>query len=99
MVQLTLLLTALLSASSTALAAVAFKPSAGASWNIQLKNPPTPQQADNPAYAIWDMDMADTPKATIKAFKDKGKKVICYFSAGSESPLRRCPSHIFKQTR
>ena len=83
MVQLTLLFTALL--SSSAFAAVSFMPTAGAPWNIQLKTPPTPKQADNAAYHIWDMDMADTPKATITAFKNKGKKVICYFSAGSKS--------------
>lgn len=81
MVQLSLLFTALL--SSSAFAAVSFKPAAGDSWNIQLKTVPTPKQADNAAYRIWDMDMADTPEATITAFKNKGKKVICYFSAGS----------------
>lgn len=83
MVQLTLLFSALL--SSSAFAAVSFKPTAGNSWNIQLKTPPTVNQANDAAYQIWDMDMVDTPATTIKAFKDKGKKVICYFSAGSRS--------------
>lgn len=82
MVQLTLLLAGVL---STALAATTFRPAAGDSWNIQLATTPSIRQANNPAYRIWDMDMADTPASTIKAFKDKGKKVICYISAGSKS--------------
>ena len=81
MVQITFLLSALLSTYS--LAAVTFRPTAGDAWNIQLKSAPTPKQANDAAYHVWDMDAVDTPKSTIKAFKDKGKKVICYFSAGS----------------
>ena len=32
---------------------------------------------------VYDIDMFDTPAETIKTLHDKGKKVICYFSAGS----------------
>lgn len=96
MVQLTAFFTTAL-LSGGAYAAASWFPKAGATWNIQLKSSPTAKQADNAAYAIWDMDMADTPKATISAFKNKGKKVICYFSAGSElnhiSTLHREQSH------
>ena len=59
------------------------KPPVGASWNIELDEVPHPSQADNDKYHIWDYDMAEAPESTIKAFQDKGHKVICYFSAGS----------------
>ena len=83
------LATALL--SSAALTEAWFQPAKGATWNIQLENPPTAAQADNAAYQIWDMDAYDTAKETIQAFKNKGKKVICYFSAGSKFALTSLP--------
>lgn len=60
-----------------------FEPKAGATWNIELSKVPSVSQADDSSYAIWDFDMADAPKSTVQAFKDKGHDVICYFSAGT----------------
>ncbi|MGT2495094.1 endo alpha-1,4 polygalactosaminidase [Cupriavidus basilensis] len=32
---------------------------------------------------VFDIDLVDTPQATINALKAQGKRVVCYFSAGS----------------
>lgn len=60
-----------------------FKPTPGTTWNIELSVVPNASAADDPAYSVWDYDLFDAPNSTIKAFKSKGKSVICYFSAGS----------------
>lgn len=60
-----------------------FKPRPGTTWNIELINVPLVSAADNAAYSVWDYDLFDAPASTIAGFKSKGKKVICYFSAGS----------------
>lgn len=65
------------------------KPSAGATWNIELSHVPKPAQAADASYHIWDFDMAEAPKSTIEAFHSKGHPVICYFSAGSWEKWRK----------
>jgi len=37
---------------------------------------------------IFDLDLFNTPASTIKYLRDNGKKVICYFSAGSSEDWR-----------
>ncbi|KYF60689.1 endo alpha-1,4 polygalactosaminidase [Sorangium cellulosum] len=37
---------------------------------------------------MYDIDLFDTPQATIDALRAAGKKVICYFSAGSSEDWR-----------
>jgi hypothetical protein len=37
---------------------------------------------------IFDLDLFDTPKSTIQKLHSKGKRVICYFSAGSAENWR-----------
>jgi Glycoside-hydrolase family GH114 len=37
---------------------------------------------------IFDLDLFNTPASTIKTLRDQGKKVICYFSAGSSEDWR-----------
>ncbi len=51
----------------------------GTSFNIQLNG------VLNTGYNVdvYDVDLFDTSAATITALKSSGKKVICYFSAGS----------------
>ena len=75
----------------------AFKPTAGATWNIELNNVPSKSKAKDSAFHIWDFDMADAPKSTIDAFHEKGHRVICYFSAGTWEKWRddahRFPEH------
>lgn len=44
----------------------------------------------NTGYAatVYDVDMEETPKATIASLKGAGHYVVCYFSAGSYEPYR-----------
>ncbi|KAF2435108.1 hypothetical protein EJ08DRAFT_570817, partial [Tothia fuscella] len=37
---------------------------------------------------IFDVDLFDTPKETIQSLHEKGKKKICYFSAGTSEDWR-----------
>ena len=66
---------------------VSFKPTVGATWNIELSKIPKIGQADG--FHIWDFDMAEAPKSTIDAFHAKGHPVICYFSAGTVESYRK----------
>ncbi len=56
-----------------------YRPGTRLSWQIQL------QEAVNPAYPaqLYDVDLFDSSGAFISRLKADGKKVICYFSAGS----------------
>lgn len=53
-------------------------------WQIQLSG------TLNTGYStdVYDVDLFDTSTATISALKTSGKKVICYFSAGSGEDWR-----------
>lgn len=44
----------------------------------------------NTSYAVvaYDIDLFDTPTATIATLKSQGRRVICYFSAGSAEDWR-----------
>ena len=56
-----------------------YKPTTNTSWQIQL-------QGDlNLSYNVdlYDVDLFDTSVDTINSLKNSGKKVICYFSAGT----------------
>lgn len=56
-----------------------YRPAVGVSWQWQLKGKP------NLSYdvALYDVDLFDTSAATIAKLHAAGRKVICYFSAGS----------------
>lgn len=56
-----------------------WQPQAGLSWQLQL------QGEINTTYpvAAYDIDLFDTPQNIIDTLHQQGKKVICYFSAGS----------------
>ena len=56
-----------------------FRPSLGASWQWQLLG------SVNTGYAvdIYDVDLFDSPLELIGQLHEAGRKVICYFSAGS----------------
>jgi len=54
-------------------------PTPGTSWQIQLRG-----TVDTSfAVDVYDIDLFDTPQATIDALHADGRKVVCYFSAGS----------------
>jgi len=61
-----------------------YKPSANTTWQWQLDG------SLNIKYdvEIYDVDLFDTSKKTIRSLKKDGKKVICYFSAGSYEDWR-----------
>jgi hypothetical protein len=56
-----------------------YKPDTNTSWQWQLKDDV------NTSYnvKIYDIDLFDSNTTLIQSLKDDGKKVICYFSAGS----------------
>lgn len=56
-----------------------YQPKVGVSWQIQLT------ETVNPNYAVelYDIDLFDSSKELINQLKTSGKKVICYFSAGT----------------
>jgi hypothetical protein len=63
----------------------AWKPKVNDSWQIILKYP-LDLQSDgdiNPDVAVYDLDLYENDVETFRMLQDAGKKVICYFSAGS----------------
>ncbi|KAJ3252317.1 hypothetical protein HK103_001623 [Boothiomyces macroporosus] len=58
-----------------------WKPTAGTTWQIQLKDCANV----NTSYSVaaYDIDLFDTPDSTFSLLKSRGTKIICYFSAGS----------------
>ena len=68
----------------------AWKPAVNASWQIILNNPIAPSALANikPDVSIYDIDLFESPATTVRALQRAGKKVICYFSAGSYENFR-----------
>jgi len=64
--------------------AAAWKPGVADTWQWQLRG------TVNTTYdvRIYDVDLFDTPQATIAALQAAGRHVICYFSAGSSEDWR-----------
>lgn len=56
-----------------------WRPGSGTTWQIQLSGA---LDATVDA-AVYDVDLFDQPAATVAALHAQGRKVICYFSAGS----------------
>lgn len=62
-----------------------WQPTAGATWQIVLKQPLTKFDAN---VDVYDVDLFENPLETVKRLHDMGRKVICYFSAGSHEDFR-----------
>lgn len=67
-------------------------PEVAASWQIILSNPleldtKNPESL-TPDVDVWDIDMYTNSAEIIAAIQSLGKKVICYFSAGSYEDYR-----------
>jgi hypothetical protein len=61
-----------------------WKPGPGTRWQIQLSGAlDTAVDA-----AVYDVDLFDQPAATVAALQAQGRRVICYFSAGSYEDWR-----------
>ena len=77
-------LIALLTSSQTTPATDWWRPRPGASWQIQLNASP-----DISVEAkVYDIDLWETSIAKIDTLHRRGRKVICYFSAGSRENWR-----------
>lgn len=75
---------ATLAPSAQTLAVSRWMPTAADTWQLQLTG------TVNTSYPaqVFDIDLVDTPQATIDALKAQGKRVVCYFSAGSSENWR-----------
>ncbi|SDD66965.1 hypothetical protein SAMN05216345_11358 [Cupriavidus sp. YR651] len=72
------------SASNSITATTRWMPAVTDTWQLQL------QGRLNTSYnaVAFDFDLFDTPQTTIDTLKAQGKRVICYFSAGSSEDWR-----------
>ncbi|KAJ5856140.1 uncharacterized protein N7529_010084 [Penicillium soppii] len=70
---------------NTATDAAIWQPAAGVKWQIQLIDAVEDTTVD---ADIWDIDLFDNTAETITTLKNKGHKVICYFSAGTYEDWR-----------
>ncbi|KPM45279.1 hypothetical protein AK830_g1273 [Neonectria ditissima] len=66
-----------------------WKPSVGDSWQIVLSSPiKANSQTMSPDVKVWDLDLYDNDVSTFQALQNAGRKVVCYFSAGSYENYR-----------
>jgi hypothetical protein len=75
------LITTLIASSATQ---AYWQPHGQMSWQIQFAGSFNP----NVNAQVFDVDLFDTPQSTIDLLHSQGKKVICYFSAGSSENWR-----------
>jgi hypothetical protein len=64
-----------------------WQPTVGTPWQIVLSHVVNPVGIV-PNVPIFDIDLVNTPTSTIAALHAQGKKVICYFSAGTIDNFR-----------
>ncbi|PBP18790.1 hypothetical protein BUE80_DR010445 [Diplocarpon rosae] len=62
-----------------------WRPEAGTSWQIVLQYALNDTSAN---VSVYDIDLYTNDPSTIKQLHDDGRKVICYFSAGSYEDFR-----------
>jgi hypothetical protein len=73
-----------------------WRPAPGTTWQWQLSG------TINTSYAVsmYDVDLFDAPQSKIDELRNAGRKVICYFSAGSREDWRpdasQFPSTTYK---
>lgn len=68
-----------------------WQPAVGSTWQIALLEPlelAAGATSTTPNVDIFDIDLFTNPNSTISTLHNLGKKVICYFSAGSYEPDR-----------
>lgn len=72
------------SANEIATTPARWMPSLNDTWQLQL------QGTINTSYnaVVYDIDLFDTSPSTINVLKAQGKRVVCYFSAGSSENWR-----------
>jgi hypothetical protein len=57
-----------------------WRPALNTSWQIQFSDLPIDQSVD---AAMYDIDLFDNDASVVAALHAQGRKVVCYFSAGS----------------
>ena len=62
-----------------------WRPTAGMSWQWQLDGGPIDMSVE---AEVYDVDLFATPVSEIQELQGRGRRVICYFSAGSWEPYR-----------
>ncbi|KEZ40908.1 hypothetical protein SAPIO_CDS7908 [Scedosporium apiospermum] len=62
---------------------VKWAPAVGDMWQILLLKPIDLSTSLEPNVSIYDLDLFDNDAEVFQELHNKGKKVICYFSAGS----------------
>lgn len=65
-----------------------WRPKVGDSYQIVLHDPIDENVDIHPDVAVWDLDLYENDASTFKKLQDAGKKVICYFSAGTYEKYR-----------
>jgi len=71
--------------------AALWQPAVGAQWQIVINNNVSvdPFKGSIPSSPdIWDIDLFNTPKDVFDTLHEQGKKIICYFSAGTGEDWR-----------
>ncbi|KAF2436890.1 hypothetical protein EJ08DRAFT_577361 [Tothia fuscella] len=66
-------------------------PEVGEKWQIILNSTIAINRTTNlvpKGVRIWEVDLFDTPRETIRELKRRGNRVICYFSAGTTEDWR-----------
>jgi hypothetical protein len=62
-----------------------WRPAKGLTWQIQIDGGVVDQSVDAEVYEV---DLFETPASVVRQLQDRGRRVICYFSAGSWEPYR-----------
>lgn len=60
---------------------VPWRPAPGTSWQWQISSPPAPGQIST-RFAVYDVDLFDTPASTVAAMHLRGIRAVCYVDAG-----------------
>lgn len=71
-------------AASPSSGAARWTPAVADTWQWQLKG----TIDTSVAATVYDIDLFDAPQATIDALRTQGRRVVCYFSAGSSENWR-----------
>jgi hypothetical protein len=62
-----------------------WRPTRGLSWQWQLDGEPVDLSVE---AEVYDVDLFETPASTVDELHDRGRRVICYLSAGTWEPYR-----------
>ena len=61
-----------------------YRPPVTTTWQWQLQGDPNTEYE----FALYELDLFETPASVISALKASGRRLLCYFSAGSWEDFR-----------